>query len=259
MATAGRRLAALLVGLAMGIPAVVRAQEPLVTDRPDFTESTEVVRRGHVQVEGGYTFSRMGSEHRHAFGEVLVRVPVSARLELRFALNSYLVVRWHGGERSGFEDGVLGFKLKLLEGLEERDVARPAVALLVATSVPTGGPAYGESGLQPEVKLALAWPVSHRLSVSSNLIAAVPRERGERFLQFAASLSAGCSLGERVAGYVEVYGFEPAERGGPSLAYANGGLTLLLSPDHQLDVRAGRALNAADTHYFVGVGLGVRW
>lgn len=259
MVTGCRRLGVSLAVLALGIPAAVSAQEPLVTDRPDFTESTEVVPRGRVQAEGGYTFSRAGSEDRHAFGEVLVRVPVAERLELRFALNSYLVMRSRAGEASGFEDGLLGFKLKLLEGPEEFEVTRPAAAVVMATSVPTGASVYRETALQPEVKLALAWPVSHRLSVSSNLIAAVPREDGERFMQLAASLSAGYSLAERVAGYVEVYGFEPAERDGSSLAYVNGGLTLLLSPDHQLDVRAGRALNTANTDYFVGVGLGARW
>ncbi len=32
-------------------------QEPLVTDRPDFTESTEAVPAGHLQLEAGYTFT----------------------------------------------------------------------------------------------------------------------------------------------------------------------------------------------------------
>ena len=31
--------------------------EPLVTDRPDFTESTLTVPFGHVQLETGYTFT----------------------------------------------------------------------------------------------------------------------------------------------------------------------------------------------------------
>ena len=31
--------------------------EPLVTDRPDFTESTDAVPRGHFQLEMGYTFT----------------------------------------------------------------------------------------------------------------------------------------------------------------------------------------------------------
>ena len=39
-------------------------KEPLITDRPDFTESTEAVPAGHVQLEAGYTFTfdREGSD-----------------------------------------------------------------------------------------------------------------------------------------------------------------------------------------------------
>ncbi|MFQ5990494.1 MAG: hypothetical protein ACE5K9_11330 [Candidatus Methylomirabilales bacterium] len=35
--------------------------DPLVTDRPDFTESTETVAPGRFQIEAGYTFSRPGT------------------------------------------------------------------------------------------------------------------------------------------------------------------------------------------------------
>jgi hypothetical protein len=35
-------------------------QDPIVTDRPDFTESAETVPAGRTQVEGGVTFRRNG-------------------------------------------------------------------------------------------------------------------------------------------------------------------------------------------------------
>jgi hypothetical protein len=48
--------------------------EPLVTDRPDFTESAATVTRGRTQVEMGYTFTSAGDFDEHAMGELLVRI-----------------------------------------------------------------------------------------------------------------------------------------------------------------------------------------
>ncbi len=45
--------------------------EPLVTDRPDFTESAETVAPGLFQLESGYTFTRRGDDKEHALGEFL--------------------------------------------------------------------------------------------------------------------------------------------------------------------------------------------
>ena len=44
------------------------AQEPMVTDRPDFTESTSTVMPGVYQLEAGYTFARFGRTDTHQIG-----------------------------------------------------------------------------------------------------------------------------------------------------------------------------------------------
>src|SRR3972149_2072098 len=61
--------------------------EPLVTDRPDFTESTVTVGLGGVQLEMGYTYTRDeasgGNTTEHPFPETLLRVGMLANwLEL---------------------------------------------------------------------------------------------------------------------------------------------------------------------------------
>ncbi|MCL7971660.1 MAG: hypothetical protein M8866_06160, partial [marine benthic group bacterium] len=50
--------------------------DPMITDRPDFTESASTVAPGRFQFELGYTFTRSGSENRHNFGELLVRLGI---------------------------------------------------------------------------------------------------------------------------------------------------------------------------------------
>ena len=57
-----RHLCAALLGLAIALPAAAQMDDPLVSDRPDFTESTGTIAPGHVQVEGGITRQEIGEE-----------------------------------------------------------------------------------------------------------------------------------------------------------------------------------------------------
>ena len=59
-----RSLLALSLGALFCVPwaeVAVAGDDPLVTDRPDFTESAVTVTRGRTQIEMGYTFSQFGA------------------------------------------------------------------------------------------------------------------------------------------------------------------------------------------------------
>lgn len=229
-------------------------REPLVTDRPDFTESVDVVQPSHAQVEGGATTSREGVTREHALGEVLVRVGVTRRAELRLAPNSSVVQRVGGRTvATGMEDASIGTKVRLYGG---RGMA-PATSLIVGTTLPTGGSAFRGRSLSPEAKLLLAWDLSEKLSLSSNLNVESAREGGGRVTTYASSASFGLALTERIGSYAEYFGFYP--QGSAASHYANGGLTYLLSPDLQLDGRAGQGMNGIDGDWFVGFGISRRF
>src|SRR5437870_3062683 len=68
------------------------AEEPeLVTDRPDFTESSLVVPRGRLQIEGGFSYTRGNSgERAWNLPEMLLRLGVASRWELRLEAPQYL-------------------------------------------------------------------------------------------------------------------------------------------------------------------------
>ncbi|MBI4544464.1 MAG: transporter, partial [Gemmatimonadetes bacterium] len=232
---------------------------PLVTDRPDFTESVAVVPRGRLQAEAGYTFTRTGAQEEHALGEILLRIPAAERLELRLGLNSFVWTRGPGGDAAGREDASLGMKLRLAEARPEAGVFGPGVAVLAALAVPTGSSALREENLQPEAKLALGFELSDRLGLSSNLNYAYASDAGRRFHQLSGSLSLGYAVAPRLGSYLEVFGFAPDGPDGSEMACLNGGFTWLLSPDLQLDARAGIGLNGARPDYFAGVGLARRW
>lgn len=237
-----------------------KAAEPLVTDRPDFTESTETVAPGRFQIEAGYTFSERGEDKENALGELLLRVGLLKQLELRVAGNSYVWLDSPDGDDQGFEDMSLGLKIKLLEAAEQFDLIHPNVAFIVETTLPTGSDDFGEDDPQPGVKLALSWDLSERLSMGSNLNYAYASEGGDRFNQFSGSLVFGYKLTEKWGTYIEYFGFVPESEDGTNASFFNGGFTYLINDNLQLDARAGVGVfNAESPDYFTGVGISWRW
>jgi hypothetical protein len=232
---------------------------PLVTDRPDFTESAETVPRGSVQLEFGYTFGEEGDVKAHALGELLVRAAVAEWAELRVGLNSWAWVDGADCRCSGLEDSSLGAKFKLVDAQDEPGSIRPAVALLVGTSVPTGDDDFGEDEWQPEVKLALALDLSDRAALSSNIGYAYPSEDGTGFSEFSGSLSLGIGITGSLGCYVEYFQFLRGETGMDDQGFINGGLTLLTGENLQFDWRVGYQVAGDDSEFFTGVGASWRW
>lgn len=258
-------MARLLAALAM-LPAISACAtaglgegDPLITDRPDFTESAQTVPAGMTQVEGGYTFGRAESITSQSVGELLARISIGPAAELRVAVNSYSTAAGDGTRVSGLEDASLGAKFHLATGATTFDLFRPDLALIVATSVPSGSSAYGESEWQPDAKLVVGWTLTDRLAWTSNLNYTYASEDGERFSQPSWSTSFGYSLTERVGTFAEYFRIMPESRGAGGSGYLNGGATYLFSPDFQFDARIGRAAGGAAEGYFAGIGLSRRW
>lgn len=234
--------------------------EPLVTDRPDFTESTETVAKGMKQLEAGTTFGNRLSEESASLGETLLRIGTSARTELRLAMNSYSYARSRGVTVRGFEDFSIGTKVKLMNGGGEGSL-KPAVAVIIGSTIPTGGALVGANKPQPEVKFGLAWDLTSRVAFSSNLNYAhvASKEDGE-YREYAATGSLAVGLTDRLGSYLEYYTFQPNIQIVPSTHYLNGGLTYGFTDNLQLDVRSGLGLRRiAGPDYFLGLGISRRW
>jgi hypothetical protein len=247
-----------LLGLVTASTAPGQITDPLVTDRPDFTESAVAVQPGRIQLESGYTFSRENDVTTHAIGEVLARIGLVSRLELRLALNSFGFTDDASANQSGFEDFFVGAKIQVADAAPAFNLLKPGVALLVGTSIPMGQENFGGEGVWPELKLALEWDLSQRLSVASNLNAASIQVDDDRFGQFSGSLAAGYAIAVRWGAYLEYFGFASSKTRGLDENFLNGGLTLLANNDLQFDARVGIGLNDPDVNYFLGLGFSWR-
>ena len=254
------RVAVIIVAVAaQACATATAAREPLVSDRPDFTESTVTMKPGQVQLEGGHTFERVTSSKVNTTGELLLRIGIASRAELRIEPGSYTKVTSPFGDASGREDGGVGVKLRLHTPPDEQRSLVPGVAVLFATSLPTGTARFRENRLQPEMKLATAWSLTDRIDLGTNINVARPRDENGRYTELAASASFGFDLTPRISAFAEMFGFAPQLDGVRRTQYANTGFTVSVTPNVQLDLRGGLGLNGDSPDYFLGAGLVRRW
>jgi len=236
--------------------------EPLVTDRPDFTESTLAVPLGRVQIEAGLTFTRDGAgggEHAESFeaSEVLLRVGLVRGFELRIGAPNYAWEDDGSAELDGLTDMGIGFKLEL----GEQSGVRPSLAVLGELSIPTGDLEFTSDEVDPTVLLAWAYDIGESgWSVAGNVGASsVSDGSGDRFEEFSSSLAMGIPLTGSLGAYAEYYGFYRHDAGAGPEHYFNAGLTHLINNNTQLDFRAGLGLNGTADDFFTGAGVSFRF
>lgn len=226
------------------------AEDPLIGDRPDFTESAVTITPGRFQVEAGFTFLDESAEDVQDFGELLVRIGLARRVELRVTLGSYVRVEpTDGADVSGLSDAAIGAKIGISES------GGWTTAVLLGTTVPTGASEFRNSSLQPAAVFAAERDLSQSVSLGTNVGYVYASDEGERFGEILASAAVGVPLGETTGAFFELFGVIPESSGGPEAYFFDAGVTKLLSPNFQLDVRAGAGLNSSAADFFAGAGL----
>jgi hypothetical protein len=240
---------------------------PLVTDRPDQTESSAVVAAGLVQVEAGWTHIETGDSNGDAtldgFGETLVRVGLGKRIELRVGFAGFRVVEpggTGGGEEK--EDGFGGAALGLKAGLVEERGARPRIALIAGTTIPGGQGLFSNDEADPFLRVAASNTLSERLTLGYNLGAAwltVEDEAGDEdtLSVLLGTVSLGISATQRVGFFVELFGESGLSADGDFTA-ADAGVTWLVLGNLQLDASGGVGLSDSAMDWFAGLGVSFR-
>lgn len=239
--------------------------EPLVTDRPDFTEASSTVGLGVAQIEFGYTFSLDDdgqiSSRGHSWGEPLLRYGILHDwLELRVGLLPVTETLRQGGltnSTSGTEDLYLGFKL----GLTPQAGWFPEMAIIPQMTVPTGSSAFTNGEVLPGFNWVYSWELSDDISTAGSTQFNRARDgSGASYTEWAQSWTGAAALTERWGSYAEWFAFFPhsAVDAKPQ-HFLNGGFTFLICDDVQWDIRAGLGLNDEADDFFCGSGLSIRF
>ena len=239
--------------------------EPLVTDRPDFTEASSTVGLGVVQLEMGYTFvynedDATGDEtHTHTAPETLLRVGFLENVELRVAW-TYV---WENTEVSGVRastDGGSDLSIGLKIDLFEQCCWRPEQALLVSTASDSGATNFSSNTFTTNVAYLYSWNLPNEWSLSANSGFFTDRERDDDFVVWLQSFALGIPLNDCWGMYVEYFGlYETDKTGAVDQHFMDGGVTYLWNYNLQFDVRAGFGLNGAADDFFTGTGVSMRF
>jgi hypothetical protein len=240
--------------------------EPLITDRPDFTEASVTVGRGVAQLETGYTYvfddDGTTSVRAHTAPEALLRVGMFADwFELRVAY-TYLeeTTSEAGVGRStinGSDDLYLGMKL----ALTGQAGILPEMAIVPQMRVPTGSSEVTSGETLPGVNWLYGWDLTDFIATggSTQVNRRLDDVTDEPYLEFAQSWTINYSLADRIGGYTEWFCFAPdGADTNHNENYFDGGLTFLITDNVQFDVRAGVGLNTAAADMFSGIGLSIR-
>ncbi len=240
---------------------------PIVTDRPDFTESPATVGYGVVQLETGYTYTydsdSSGSTRSHSFPQSLFRIGMLAEwFELRIDWNyaDNRVNNFGGGidTISGGEDLGIGCKF----ALTEQECILPETGLILQMSVPTGERELSANRVLPGVGYLYGWELNEKVSLGgeTQLNLSVDDESNGTYTEFAQSLTSGYGWTENLHSFFEWYVLAPSGADtNHNQHYIDGGFTYLINDNIQWDISAGLGLNDAADDYFIGSGLSIRW
>ena len=234
-------------GLMSDVP-FARAQddEPLATDRPDFTETVFAIPRGRVQIEAGYTRETFGSLHADHAPELLIRTGFLPHTELRLGYDR----TWIPGPDDPDELSA-GLKYAFDPGL-----APWAFAVIGAGTWTRARASDLQSESDFAVDLIGVWSreISSRWSIGG-IAGGVWDDVDDKGTNAAiGTVSLGASLGDRAGTFFEWAAEIPSNGDGAHLAHH--GYTLRLDRNFQLDVHGAIGLTDAAPDWFLGFGFG---
>lgn len=244
-------------------------EDVIQTDRPDFVEASTTVGLGRWQLEAGYTYygDRSGASRTitQTYPEALLRIGVIAdwcelRLGQTYAHSPTTVLGHRTEHATGWSDLYVGTKL----ALTEQKAYLPEAAVVLQATIPSGAREVTAGKVLPGINLLYGWdiiPDCLSLGASSQVNGAVDDET-HTYLVFAQAFTIGYTLTEKLGAYTEWFALFPASAISPGVRqeqYVDGGFTYKVTPNFQLDIRAGKGLTENAQDYFLGAGFAVRY
>jgi hypothetical protein len=239
-------LTATLALSAGGLSAQSRTHAPaILSDRPGIGNGAYAMTPGEAQFEVGLAFNDLGTGDQLHLGQGLFRIGVPG-VELRFLANSLVFETSAEGE-TGWQDVGAGAKVPLLETSSTR------LSGLATIVLPIGGRAFSADQVVVDGGLLLDASLTDAFGVSGN--AGYARGLDDGGDLFTVTVTSGLAIpGDAGVGvFAGLAGFFSQ---GSDQVFLEGGATLLLGTETQLDLNAGLALEGDGS--FIGLGLAHR-
>jgi hypothetical protein len=258
------RFAAVVLCAGAAIPSAY-ADDAINPDRPNVTNSSQVVGQGKLQLETGLQWERDRADDAHTrtlTTPTMLRIGVSDVLELRIDTAGRTIVHASdlaSGAHStvaGYADTAFGFKWHLADG----EGRKPSLALLGEVTLPTGSSALRGSGARPTLAMPAEWDLGQGWSLG--VMPGVGQDKddtGRRYGYGLLAAALGKDLGHDLKGFAELAApqIAGAAHGGTQVV-ADLGLGWMLNRDCQLDAMVVHGLNARTPDLTLAFGLSIR-
>lgn len=244
-----------LIILCVGIAGPGAAAGQIVTDRPDFVESSATVGRRTLQVETSVAFTRAEGADEWST-PTLLRLGLGPVWELRLEGPGYLHTRGPLGE-AGLGDLSAGVKL---HALAPGPGALPSIGILLHADLPTGSRGVSQRGVRPSLRVVGEWTLDPRLALGVMAGLRSDRAGSARFTSGILGVVLGQSWSETFRTFTELALPQIAgDAKGGVVGLANVGAALLLGEHGQMDLALGLPLTGAAPDVVIGLGFSRRF
>ena len=228
----------------------------ILPDRPGLATGTHTVMPGFLYVESGYQYERdRGDEgsSTQTFPQAVFRIGITESAELDIVWDGWNRdrTRENTSEQS-VADVSLGGKVRLLRSENLN------ISLMGLVSLPVGSAPSTSDAVEPY--LGVLWDLTHNEQVQWFGVLQTAQQQHDtgRVWVTDAIVGATFSHNDELASFVEYVISQSSAPDERTQTLVDAGFTYLLSPQTQLDISVGVALNDAARHFF-SVGVAQRF
>ena len=224
---------------------------PIITDRPDQTESPFTVPAKHFQAETGFIFEHANDHERSfVYPTILFKYGLTDNFELRLVTN-VTSTRTEGETVSGLNPVEVGFKVNLLK---EKGII-PTTSFIGHLSIP----AFATDKLKatyyaPSFRFTMQHTLASKLSLGYNLGVEFDGETAEP--EFIYTLTTDYIITDKLSTYIELYGFAPQKSKADHRF--DGGFAFLLQNNILVDLSGGFGITQNAPDYYIAAGFSFR-
>lgn len=228
-------------------------------DRPDRTESPEILYKNFVQFEMGANYEKNNSDpdaksSNYSIPEMMIRYGLHEKVELRLEVNyareetSYTN---YNENNSGLKPLELGVKVKLFE---EKKLM-PETSVLFILDIPgTGNKTYRLKHFSPSLEFLFSNVISDEIDIGYN--AGISWDNEEKTNTESYSVSLNISPFTRFSFFTELYGYF-GKSIFPDLRM-DYGVTYIILKNLNVDISSGFGFSKISPDYFIDFGFSLR-
>ena len=235
------------------------------TDRPDKTESAYTVDAGRFQIETdlvAYTHDKDAGSTTRAF-DVLpfnFKIGLAHDTDLQLVYGAFSSIRTSGNGATDTERGFGDVTIRLKHNLWGNDGGRTALALMPFVKIPTNTLADLNDDVEGGLIVPLAIDLGHGVGMGlMTEIDILKNDTGGYDPSFVNSATVSFEITERIGLYVEAFVERSTASGAETIVTIDGGVTLAVTENLQLDAGANVGVTDAADDLNVFVGLSQRY